>query len=142
MYDRKRYRLIWLGMTVGTWLLFLPWQLRAHSLSALLARCTADRGRTPATLEPRQVVRVVSRLCRLRLFRLPVFPRHCLLQSLALYRTCRRFGFPAALHIGVLENEGELHAHSWITLAGRAVAETCDPGAFRTIYTHGPGSSG
>ena len=77
----------WWAVRLGLWLCWLPLLLRLYPLPTLLHRLTPAKGhRTrPAPVEMERIVRLVVRLCHLRLFRPPLFPRACLRQALTLY---------------------------------------------------------
>ena len=65
-----------------------PLWLRRHTLPGLLARLTPAGGAPPSSSRASDMHRLVQHivwLCRLPLFRAPLFPRACLRQSLALY---------------------------------------------------------
>jgi hypothetical protein len=47
----------------------------------------------------------------------------CLRQSLLIYYLLRRRKLKPELKIGVRKEGGELHAHAWVELAGRALAQ-------------------
>jgi len=85
-----------------------------------------------------RMVRLVVRVCRLRCFRPPLFPRACLRQALALYYTLRRMGYPVAIHFGVHKAEEALHGHSWVTVQGQVVAESMSVEVFHEVYSYPP----
>jgi hypothetical protein len=85
----------------------------------------------------RLVQRVVW-LCRLPIFRLPLFPRPCLRQSLALYYVLSRSGYTVTIHFGVRKEEHVLQGHSWVTVQEIPVAEHTPVGAFHVVYTYPP----
>ena len=87
-----------------------------------------------------EVVRVVMRVCHLRPFRWSIFPRACLRQSLALYRTLNHMGYPVEFHLGVRKEAGSLTAHSWVTFEGKRVADTTRADIFRVVYSYPPNS--
>ena len=85
-----------------------------------------------------RLVQLVVRVCHLRLFRAPLFPRACLRQSLALYYVLSRLGYAVTIHFGVHKAEGMLQGHSWVTVQGTPVAEP-NPGAmFHVVYSYPP----
>lgn len=128
-------------MHVGGWLCLLPILLRTRSLTHLLQRIGEPSGdQKRGRLEIELILQVVLRLCKLPLFRLPLFPRSCLLQSLALYYGLTREGYPARIHFGIRKEEGELLGHSWVTLQGKPVAERIRIGAFSPAYSYPSGS--
>jgi hypothetical protein len=85
----------------------------------------------------RLVQRIVW-LCRLPLFRAPLFPRPCLRQSLALYYALSRSGYAVTIHFGVRKEEDVLQGHSWVTVQGIPVAERTPVGAFHVVYMYPP----
>jgi hypothetical protein len=85
----------------------------------------------------RLVQRIVW-LCRLPLFRAPLFPRACLRQSLALYYALSRRGYAVTIHFGVRKDEDVLQGHSWVTVQGRPVAEHTPVEAFHVVYAYPP----
>jgi len=82
-----------------------------------------------------RTIRIVVSVSQLRMFRLRLFPRDCLRQSLLLYRTLRCMGHPAVIHFGV-RKDGALLGHSWVTLDGAALAERISLKTFTTVYSH------
>ena len=74
-------------MRLGVWPCGLPLLLRLYTLPGVLQRLTP--GGSSLTRQRDgvmdRVVRRVVWLCHLRPFRLPLFPRACLRQALALY---------------------------------------------------------
>ena len=83
-----------------------------------------------------RAVATVVRLCQARLFRLPLFPRSCLRQALALYYVLTRMGYPVVIHFGVRKEGGELHGHSWVTCQGTPVAERTRTDLFTIVYAY------
>jgi hypothetical protein len=81
-------------------------------------------------------VATVVQLCQARLFRLPLFPRSCLRQALALYYVLTRLGYPVAIHFGVRKEREELHGHSWVTCQGTPVAERTPTALFTIVYSY------
>jgi hypothetical protein len=132
----------WLAARVGAWLSVLPIVLRTRTLPLVLERLAvaSERPRTGNPLDLNQTVQIVVRVCRLRIFRLPVFPRPCLRRSLALYYFLGRMGHPIEIHFGVRKDGRDLHGHSWVTLQGKALRERDPAEAFSTIYSYGSGS--
>ena len=123
---------------MGLWLCGLPLRLRcvlpcpSSSTRLTLARRTrGHRLEMDAT-----VIETVVRLCQARLFRLPLFPRPCLRQALALYYVLTRLGYPVAIHFGVRKEGEELHGHSWVTVQGTPVAERTRTDLFTTVYSY------
>jgi hypothetical protein len=88
-----------------------------------------------------RMVRLVVRVCHLRCFRPPLFPRACLRQALALYYMLRRLGYPAAIHFGIHKAEEALHGHSWVTVQGQIVAESMPVEAFHEVYSYPPANA-
>jgi hypothetical protein len=118
----------------------LPFRLRRLTLPQLLDRTGSASPRWPATRlpEPGRIVSIVSRVCRLAVFRLPIFPRDCLRHALALHHILTPAAGDICLQIGVRKENGRLVAHSWVT---RRHDATFAPGAlpgFRTLYCHQP----
>jgi hypothetical protein len=120
--------------------------MRLHRLPlpAFLAHLTPTGGRqshcSPRDLEG--VVRLVVRMCRLRLCRLPLFPSVCLRQALALYYTLTRLGYAVIIHFGVRKMGEVLYGHSWITVRGHPVAEPAPEEIFQLVYTYPPATGG
>ena len=83
-----------------------------------------------------RTVSIVARLCRLRMFRLPWFPRACLRQSLALYRVLTRMGYPVEIHFGIHKDGEILQGHSWVTLQGRSIADENPTEVFKLVYSY------
>jgi Transglutaminase-like superfamily len=138
-----RWSQLWLAVRVGVWLCLLPLRWRVHSLPELLQGLASTRRgalrRDPLAME--QAVRIVRRVCRLRCFRGPWFPRACLRQALALYDTLTRLGYPASIHFGVYKAGEALHGHSWVTVDGKVVGERMPPEALQPIYAFPAGVS-
>jgi hypothetical protein len=131
---------LWHAVRVGVWLLGLPIRLRRQSLPSLLDRLTVVKGQ-PSSGNPQEMdcmVQLVVWVCRLRCFRLPLFPRPCLRQALALYYTLRQRGYPVTIHFGVHKAAEALHGHSWVTIQGQVVAESMPVEAFREVYSYPP----
>jgi len=127
----------WFAACVAGWVCLLPILLRIYSLSTLLQRLAPDRvrERKNATVKMEQVA-IVVRVCNLRLFRWPIFPRACLRQSLTLYRTLTRMGYPSEIHFGIRKDGAELRGHSWVTLQGKPVADSAQSGMFKVVYSY------
>jgi Transglutaminase-like superfamily len=127
----------WFAVRLGVWLCWLPILLRVHTLPALLQRLTPVRGRQQSRSPPEmdRAVRMVVRLCQLRLFRGPMFPRPCLRQALALYYVLIRMGYPVEIHFGVYKEGEDLCGHSWVTVQGMPVAERMLGEACKVIYS-------
>jgi hypothetical protein len=137
-------RELWLALRLGVWLCWLPIALRRVPLPELLKRFTRVQ-RPPNTKTPWDVdraVTIVSRLCAMPLFGLPIFPKPCLRQSLALYRVLTHMGYPVEIHFGVRKQGKELAGHSWVTLQGHPVAERSSLEHFKPVYSHSSGCPG
>jgi hypothetical protein len=128
----------WFALCLGVWLCLLPVFLCIRPLPSLLQRFPlvhrGPKNRTP--LEMDRAVRIVVRLCQLRLFRLPIFPKACLRQALALYHVLNRMGYPVEIHFGIHKNKGDLQGHSWVTIHGNPVADTARSEMFKPVYSH------
>jgi Transglutaminase-like superfamily len=126
-----------LALDVVLWLFRLPVLLRIHAMPVLLERLarSEDRGVT-TRMNLDDAVEIVARACNLRLFRSRFFPKHCLRQSLTLYRTLSRMGHPVQIHFGVMKDETGLQGHSWVTVEGEAVADTGRSKIFKTVYSY------
>ena len=134
---------VWCAVRVGVWLLGLPIRLRRQSLPRLLDRLAVVKGQ-PSSGSPQEMdrmVRLVVRVCHLRCFRPPLFPRACLRQALALYYTLRRMGYPVAIHFGIHKVEEALHGHSWVTVQGQVVAESRPVEVFHEVYSYPPATA-
>jgi hypothetical protein len=83
-----------------------------------------------------RAVQIVARICRMRLFQQPVFPRPCLRRALALYSVLSRMGYPVEIHFGVRRDGRDLHGHSWVTLKGEPLGERTPEEPFRAIYSY------
>jgi hypothetical protein len=129
---------VWRAVRVGVWLLGLPIRLRRQPLPRLLDRLAVGHGQPPSgsPQEMDRMVRLVVRVCRLRCFRLPLFPRACLRQALALYYTLCLMGYPVAIHFGVHKAQEALHGHSWVTVQGQIVAESRPVEVFHEVYSY------
>ena len=128
------------AVRVGWWLLRSAPLVRWCSLPTLCREASVRRQFSARRLDPSRVVAIVRRVCRLSLFALPVFPRACLRQSLALYRELTRMGDPAAIHFGVRREGAGLSGHSWVTLAGVPIAETQPVQQLSITYSY-PGTT-
>jgi Transglutaminase-like superfamily len=83
-----------------------------------------------------RAVQIAVRLCQMRLFYLPIFPQLCLRQALALYRVMNQMGYPVEIHFGVIKDEKGFQSHSWVTVEGKAVADTARTGIFKAVYSY------
>jgi Transglutaminase-like superfamily len=134
-------RLLGHTVRVSVWLCGLPFWLRRHTLPGLLARLTPAGGAQPPSSRAPDMHRLVQHivwLCRLPLFRAPLFPRACLRQSLALYYALSRRGYAVTIHFGVRKDEDVLQGHSWVTVQGIPVAEHTPVEAFHVVYAYPP----
>ena len=132
----------WLAIQVVVLLCRLPVLLRLYALPTLLHRLTAHDPNVMTTPDDKRdrAVRVVLRVCQLRLFRTRLFPLVCLRQSLTLYYTLTRLGYPVMIHFGVRKGKegSELQGHSWVTVKGMPMAEGGESSAYRIVYTFPP----
>jgi hypothetical protein len=129
----------WFALCLVLWLCLLPVSLRLRPLPELLrhlSRVRRPKGRS--FLEIERAVRIVVTICRLRPFHLPLFPRTCLRQSLALYRVLTRRSHPVAIHFGIHRKGEDLQGHSWVTIQGKPVAERTRTEIFRIVYSYPP----
>jgi hypothetical protein len=127
----------WLAVDVALWLSSLPALLRVHTIPTLLKRLGAsERQKAPPRIDLNDAVKIVTRVCSLRPFRARFFPKLCLRQSLVLYRTLSRLGYPVEIHFGVKKDGRTLHGHSWVTLQGEPLADTAQHGMFRSLYSY------
>jgi len=127
-------------MRVSAWLCGLPIWLRRYTFPRLLTQLT-HAGAPPPTgsaQDPQRLVQLMVRVCQLSLFRLPLFPRACLRQSLALYYLLSRLGYPVTIHFGVRKEENLLQGHSWVTVQGIPVAEDAACEVFHVVYSYPP----
>ncbi len=132
----------WLAARVGMWLCSLPLRVRRQALPLLLERlASSSRRPIPASApEPGRVVQIVRRVSRLGVFNLPVFPKLCLRQSLALFYFLARMGHPVEIHFGIRKDGRDLGGHSWVALHGRSLGERDPADDFRSIYCHASAS--
>jgi hypothetical protein len=75
----------------------------------------------------------------LSLFRLPIFPRTCLREALALYHVLSHAGQPVEFCVGVRKNEEDLLAHSWVSLHGTPIVPADRENGFKLLYSY-PGA--
>lgn len=131
----------WLAIQIGVLLCQLPVLLRLYALPTLMHRLTPrDPTAMTATDGEREcAVRLVIRVCQLRLFRTRLFPLVCLRQSLTLYYTLTRLGYPVTIHFGVRKGKEELLGHSWVTLEGMPVVEGGGSSPYRIVYSYPSG---
>ena len=130
---------LWLGVRVGLWISVLPLVLRTTSLRHVLQALTpaARPPRTTNLLTVDQTVWTAVRVCRMRLFRLPLFPRSCLRHALALYYALAQ-DHPVTIHFAVTKDGSRLEGHSWVTLHGRPIGDDLRAAGFKTIYRYPP----
>lgn len=122
--------------------LALPARLRRHSLPGLLDSLSACPPIDAVMPDPQRAAQIASRIARMRVFRMSLFPRLCLRRSLVLFGRLRHMGWPAEFVIGVLSDRGALRAHSWVTLNGKALLEPPSTSRYRTVYTYPLEASG
>jgi hypothetical protein len=124
-----------LALNVLIWLFSLPALLHVHTIPTLLKRLAGGK-KKQARIDLNDAVGIVTRICNLRPFRARVFPKLCLRQSLALYRTLTQMGYPVEIHFGVRKDDKTLSGHSWVTLRGEAVADTAPNVIFEAVYSY------
>jgi len=126
-----------LALNVLLWLLWLPFMLRICTVPVLLKRLDRrEQRKDKALINLDEAVGIITGVCNLKPFRSRIFPKLCLRQSLALYRTLTRMGYPVVIHFGVLKDEKGLQGHSWVTVQGKPVADTARSELFKTVYSH------
>ena len=132
----------WLAIQVGVLLCQLPVLLRLYALPTLLHRLTPPDSNIMRASEVKRdrAVRVVLLVCQLRFFRTRLFPLACLRQSLTLYYTLTRLGYPVMIHFGVRKGKEELEGHCWLTGKGMPVTERGESSAsYRIVYSYPSG---
>ena len=129
-----RFLEYWFALNVALWICWITLRLRRQPLPKLLSDLSSKKPRGAGSLDSQRVVSIVKRVCRLRLFQLPMFPRICLRQSLALYRFLRGKGYPVQLHVGVHKEREFFRAHSWVSLRGEAIAGDTAGEKYRTLF--------
>ena len=102
----------------------------------IVCREAARRHSHASRLELSRVVAIVRRVCRLRVFTMPMFPRACVRQSLGLFRELTRMGYPVAIHFGVRREGTALTGHSWVTVEGSPIAEVHPLDALAVTYSY------
>jgi hypothetical protein len=122
----------------------LPFLEKFHALPALLNRLAPVRVKQntgdPAAMA--RAVRLIARICHSRPFRLSIFPKACLRQSLVLYHTLTHMGYPIQFHIDARKEADEFNAHSWVTfIKGGLVAERTDIGELKIVYSYPPNAN-
>ncbi|MGD8710712.1 MAG: lasso peptide biosynthesis B2 protein, partial [Ectothiorhodospiraceae bacterium] len=128
----------WFAVRVAVWLCAASWRLRRQSLaSAVRPAVSPDSSRIPP-LPMERAVRIVLRVCRTGIFRLPFFPRPCLRRSMALCHFLARMGYPVTLHVGVRKDDGMFEGHSWVTVRGVRIGDTAPEGHFQALYEYSP----
>jgi len=127
-----------LAARVCAWLCWLPVRLHHQSLPALLGRMTTTgaNGQRGAAVGLVPTIRIVRRVCRLRLFDAPMLPRACLREALALYHILTSHGHPVRFHIGVRKSGATFIAHSWVTIAGEPLVHGSRLEAFTPVYSY------
>ena len=126
-----------LAANLVLWLCCLPVMLRIQTIPTLLGRLGgSEKQKKKAPMEVKAAVRVVTRVSNLRPFRSRFFPKRCLRQSLLLYRTLCRMGYPVEIHFGARKDGEDLHGHSWVTLHGKPVADTARNEIFKVLYSY------
>jgi hypothetical protein len=121
---------------VALWLCVLPVRIRMCSLPVLLRKIAKSKARKSGSKPSlRRSIDVAVRVCNLRVFSLPCFPRACLKQSLVLYRELTRLRCPAVIHFGVQMQGQALTGHSWVTVDGNPVAEPGPVTAYSKTYS-------
>jgi hypothetical protein len=126
-----------LGSDLLLWLFWLPVVLRIHAIPILLERLGRSEKRVrKLPIELREAIGIVTRVCNLSLFRSRVFPKLCLRQSLALYRTLSQMGYPVEIHFGALKDGEDLYGHSWVTMHGEPLADTARSAIFKVVYSY------
>jgi hypothetical protein len=136
--DLRRLSARWLlAIRVGAWLCVLPLRWRVHGLTGVLERIgtTSPRRRSKSS-EFDSTIRIVRRVAALGLFRLPMFPRTCLREALALYHVLSHAGQPVEFCVGVRKAEGDLLAHSWVSLHGTPIIPADRVQGFRLLYSY------
>ncbi len=131
-----------LALQVVIWLHWLAVMLKFRSLPALLESLSREqRWARPAAVERDRAIRIVTRVCRVKLFRFSLFPRACLRRSLALYYVLNQMGYPVEIRLGVHKQDGAFHGHSWVTINGEPIDDKTPLEAFRVVYRFPPGRS-
>lgn len=126
-----------LGSDLLLWLFWLPIMLRMHTVPILLKRLALSEAHVKKTpMELREAIGIVTRVCNLSMFRSRFFPKLCLRQSLALYRTLNQMGYPVEIHFGVKKDDKNFEGHSWVTIHDESVADTAPDGHFKVVYSY------
>jgi hypothetical protein len=128
---------IWLAMRVGVWLCALPVRWHLRGVTELLRELGPPRPTASIrSFDLSSAVRIVQRVSRLRLFRLPLFPRACLREALGLYHVLTRAGYPVQFCIGVRKSGENLVAHSWVALHGTPIPRHDEDRSFTLVYRY------
>lgn len=126
-----------LGSDLLLWLFWLPVMLRIQTIPVLLKRLARSEAHVKKPpMEVREAIGIVTRVCKLRVFRSRIFPKLCLRQSLTLYRTLNQMGYPVEIYFGVRKDDKNFHGHSWVTIRGESVADTAPDGHFKVVYSY------
>jgi Transglutaminase-like superfamily len=126
-----------LTLNLVLWLLRLPVMLRIRTIPLLLKNLgRSENYKRNVLIELQDAVEIVTRICGLSVFRARVFPKLCLRQSLTLYRTLSRMGYPVQIHFGVINDANGFQGHSWVTVEGKAVADTARSEIFKAVYSY------
>lgn len=126
-----------LALDLFLWLCWLPVALRIYGVPTLLERFSpGTRHKVKMEMELPMMIEIATRICHLRPFRSRIFPKPCLRQSLALFRTLSRMGYPAAMHFGISKEGPNFRGHSWVTMNGDPVADTAPYETFSPIYSY------
>jgi Transglutaminase-like superfamily len=125
-----------LALELVLWLLWLPVVLRIHSIPMLLKGLASKNRSRKTSMRLSEVIEIVTHISSLRPFCSRFFPKLCLRQSLALYRTLCQMGYPVEIHFGARKNGEDLHGHSWVTLHGEPVADTARNEIFKVVYSY------
>ena len=131
-----------LAIQVVVLLCRLPVLLRLYALPTLLHRLTPHDSNAMAASDVKRdrAVSLVLWVCQLRFFRTRLFPLACLRQSLTLYYTLTRLGYPVMIHFGVRKGKEDLEGHCWLTVKGMPVTERGESSAsYRIVYSYPSG---
>ena len=131
-----------MAVDIVLWLFWLPVMLRLYTVPILLKRLAqTDKHIRKTPLKLKDAVGIVTYVCSLRPFRSRFFPKQCLRQSLALYRTLCQMGYAVEIHFGVMKDSRNFHGHSWVTMQGEPVADTARSDIFKIVYSYPPAGS-
>jgi hypothetical protein len=140
--EGTRARRLAVAMRVALWLSVLPACWHRYDFPQLMRRLDAARVDVVlAGLDRRVLAQIVQRVARLRLFSLPLFPRQCLRESLALYHVLTAAGESPQLLVGVRKDAGSsrLRAHSWVNLKGVPIVRGDCGHGFHVVFRHSRG---